>query len=175
MSSVGDRHSYDRYGSYDYDRSAASRKGLELGQSPLLLLAIAAGITLIAVGQARKSNARREIDEQWKLQNTTTQVVPDAEAPGGPFRGAMKEVEVLDPTFAAIEEQQRAANRRKGNTFLAIGGLMMAGTILVIMYIGFGNDSPSRAIDNVLISVGLGFFPFVTGLIFAIVGLVKRS
>lgn len=150
-------------------------RGVELGQSPWLMIALVAGITLIAVGQARKSNARRAADDLYKLRNTKIEVVPDAEAPGGPFRGGMKEVEVLDPTVKAIEDAQREADRRRGNGFLVTGGAIMGCTVLVLLLVASGGGSGPSHIENVLAGIGLAFFPFGLGLFFAIKGLLLKS
>jgi hypothetical protein len=160
-------------GNNPYGNSAA--RGVELGQSPWLMLALVAGIALIAVGQAKKANARRASEELFKLRNTEVKVVPDAEAPGGPFRGGMKEVEVLDPTIQAIEKAQREADRRRGNGFLITGGAIMGATVVVLLLMSTGGEPTSRHIENVLAGIGLAFFPFGFGLFFAIKGLLLRS
>ena len=164
--------SHDPYGGMDN----ASQRGYELGQNPILLLAIAAGVALIAVGQAKKSNARRAAEDLWKLRNTQIKVVPDAEAPGGPFRGGMKEVAVLDPTIEAIEKGQREIDHRRGNTFLIIGGVIMLATVgLMLLVATSGSGSASRDINGVFTAIGLAFFPFALGMFFAIRGLLLRS
>ena len=151
-------------------------QGYQLGQSPFLMIALVAGVALIAVGQARKSNARREAEELWKLRNTTVKVVPDADSPGGPFRGAMKEVEVLDPTVAEIERSQREADRRRGATFLLTGGLIMGGTIVLMLVLTMSHSgSGPRAAEDTLAAIGLSIFPFGLGLFFGIKGLLLRS
>jgi hypothetical protein len=151
-------------------------KGVEIGQSPWLMGALVLGIALIAVGQARKSNARRAMEERHRLDHTSIEVVPDPAVPGGPFRGGMKEVEVLDPDVAAAEQAQKERDRRRGNGYLIAGGMVMAATVIV-MLLGAtgGNSHDPHAAEKVFMAMGLALFPFGLGLYFAIKGMLLRS
>jgi hypothetical protein len=149
--------------------------GVELGQSPFLLIGLAAGIALIAVGQARKSNARNEAARRLRDANTETKSVQDLAAGDGPFRPAIKHVEVVNPDFQAFENAQREADQRRGSTYLIIGGCIIAVTIIGVIWGMSSGGSAKARIDNILMSFGLGVFPFGFGLFFAIKGLLLRS
>lgn len=150
--------------------------GMQIGQSPWLLLSLAAAIALIATGQAKKSNARRDQEELYKLQNTTIAIVPDSAVQDGPFRGAMKEVPVLDPYVAEIEASRKEADRRRGTVFMSVGFGIMGITVLgLLAVLSGGEHGTQRAVENFLTAFGLAVFPFGGGLFFAIKGLLLRS
>src|SRR5262245_43101053 len=164
------------YAAATADRRNPEGRGYEMGQSPFLGIPLIVGVTLIAVGQARKSNARRASEERLREANTTIEVVPDPEVPGGPFRGGMKEVPVVDPSFAATEEAVRQQEHRRGNGYLIAGLLVMIATIVVMMMaIHSDHGSPQKQAENLLMSLGLAFFPFGIGLWLAIKGMLLRS
>jgi hypothetical protein len=154
----------------------SAARGFELGQSPILILAIGAGIALIAVGQARKSNARRAMEERIRESNTTVELVPDPDVPGGPFRGGHKEVEKLDPDFAAAEAAEQARTRSRGNGYLIAGGVVLGLTTLLMLRAFFSDEgSPREQAERILVALGLGVFPFGLGLFLTIKGLLLRS
>jgi len=157
------------------DNSAAA--GFEIGQSPWLAIGLTIAIALIVLGQVRKSNARRAAKDRYLRENTEIKQVLDEEAPGGPFRADMKEVAELDPMVAAAEESEAAYKRRRGNMYLAWGGGIMTVTIVVMLYAMSPNDGESsrRAVERVMTSLGLAFFPFGFGLFLAIKGLILRN
>jgi hypothetical protein len=152
--------------------------GFETGQSPFLALGLAVGILLIVVGQVRKTNARNAANARYLEQHTSVEVVLDENSPDGPFRGDMKEIEVLDPAVAAAEETQRAHDRRRGNRSLAIGGTIMALTVLGLVWAFPGADdhgSVRRMMERFLGLLGFSLIPFGIGLYFAIRGALLRS
>jgi hypothetical protein len=152
-------------------------QGFENGKSPFLALGIGGAITLIAVGQARKSNARRALEERIRLSNTSVELVPDPEVPGGPFRGGHREVEKLDPAFEAADADEKARNRSRGNGYLIAGFLIMGLSVAGMLW-GMQSDpgeSPRKQMEDVFLSLGLAFFPFGLGLFFAIKGALLRS
>lgn len=159
-------------------QSASKRRSYDdNNEHPFLMLSLAASIALIAVGQVRKSNARREGNERFTRENfTTVKAVPDPDAPGGPFRGAMKEVEIVDPIVAQMEADEKAANHRKGTNNLILGGILMGCTVAAIAFAVLSKaPTLSAQAERVLIAIGLGVFPFGFGLFFAIRGLLQRN
>lgn len=162
-------------------QAAGKQRGDAFGdddnEHPALMLAGAVAIALIAVGQVRKSNARREGDERFTRENfTTVKAVPDPEAGDGPFRPGMKEVEVVDPIVAQMEADEKAANHRKGTNNLIIGTILMGCTGVAIAF-AFLAKAPTveDQFERILIAVGLGVFPFGFGLFFAIRGVLQRN
>jgi hypothetical protein len=154
----------------------SAQRGFELGQSPFLAIAIGAGIALIAVGQARKSNARRAMEQRVREANTTVELVPDPDVPGGPFRGGHKEIEKLDPGFAEVEAAEQARNRSRGNGYLIAGGIVLGLTVLLMLRAFFSDEgSPREQMERILVSLGLGVFPFGLGLFLTIKGFLLRS
>lgn len=154
-----------------------TQRSFETGQSPWLLLSLGGAIALITIGQVKKSNAKRDGEVRFREQHfMKTEKVVDTEVPGGPFRGALKDVKTLDPSIVAADEAERLEEHRKGTTNLIIGGVILALTIIGIVW-SMTKDSGSMKenVDRVLIAIGLGFFPFGLGLFFAIRGLVQRS
>lgn len=149
--------------------------GMEIGQSPWLLLALAAGVALIAVGQTKKINARNALAERNRAAHTTLHVEQDPSA-GTPFRPGVKETPVLDPTIAAIEQAERAYDHRRGGQLLAIGGVIIVVTLLgMLALIVGGSDRGAASVERSLSIMGLSVFPFGFGLFFAIKGLLLRS
>lgn len=157
------------------DEADAARRGTELGQSPWLGIGLTLGVALITLGLVRKSNARRAADDRFREQHTTVEVVLDEKAVDGPFRGNMKEVEVLDPVIAAHEEEQRALDHRRGTVRLCIGGAIMMLTIVCVFTLGRGDAHGPRAVERMLSAVGMAMIPFGVGMYFAIRGLLLRS
>ncbi len=162
-------------------QAAGTQRGAAFGgednEHPGLMLAGAVAIALIAVGQVRKSNARREGDERFTRENfTTVKAVPDPDAGDGPFRPGIKEVEVVDPIVAQMAADEKAANHRKGTTNLIIGMILMACTAAAIAF-AFLSTAPTvqEQFDRILMAVGLGVFPFGFGLFFAIRGMLQRN
>ena len=153
----------------------ATANGMELGQSPWLLLGLAAGVALIAVGQARTANARNEAKRREREANTTSKTVLDPAVAEGPFRGATKHVPVVDPSFQAYEQAEREADHARGTTYLAIGGSIIVLTIVGVIWGMSGGSSTKQKIDSILISFGLGVFPFGLGLFFTIKGALLRN
>jgi hypothetical protein len=149
--------------------------GIELGQSPWLMIGLAAGIALIAFGQARKANARNEAARRLRDANTTTKTVLDPAVEEGPFRGATKHVPVVNPDFQAYEEAERDAHHRRGSTYLMIGGGVIALTIVGVIWGMSGGGSSRQRIEAILTSIGLGVFPFGLGLFFMIKGALLRT
>ncbi len=163
---------YDSYDSYD-DRGASD--SFEAGQNPFMLLALAGGIALITVGQVKKSNARREGEDRFRAENfTVTKVVPDPDVGGGPFRGALKEVQELDPVIAAVEAAQRVRDHAKGTSNLILGLVLTIGTIVAVMW-SITSAPPHDLLSRFTTAFGLGVFPFGFGLFFSIRGLILRS
>jgi hypothetical protein len=150
-------------------------RGLEIGESPWLLIGLTVGIALIAVGQARKANARRDAEAQLRDLHTSHVVVPDPDVAGGPFRGAVKQVPVVDPQFVAIEEAARERDHQRGVRYLWIGGIIMAVTIVGVVLGMGGGDYAYERMRKAMTAVGLGVFPFGLGMFFAIKGAVLRS
>ena len=155
----------------------SAAQGVEIGQSPWLLISLAVGITLIVLGQVRKSNARREAEERYLEANTRVDVVLDDASPEGPFRGDMKEVEVLDPIVAAAAEAERERDHKRGTGYLTAGGVVLVVTIAGMLMVSMGDSggSPHRKVENVLVAFGLAMFPFGLGLYLGIKGLLLRS
>src|SRR5262245_10184545 len=150
--------------------------GFEAGQQPLFLLAFGAGIALIAVGAAKKSNASREQRERDRQASMTTELVPSDKVPGGPFRGALDEVKVPDPAFEAHEAAEREERRQRGNTYLTIGGVILGLTLIISVWLMTDkHGSEQQRAERVLITLGLSVFPFGLGLWLAIKGALLRS
>jgi len=150
--------------------------GFEAGQQPLFLLAFAAGVALIAVGAAKKSNATREQRERERQASMTTELVPTDKVPGGPFRGALEEVKVPDPVFEAHEAAEREERRQRGTNYLTIGGVIIGLTVIGMVY--FMSDkhgSEQQRVERVLVTLGLSLFPFGIGLWLMIKGALLRS
>jgi hypothetical protein len=149
--------------------------GIELGQSPLLAIGLALGVALIAVGQARKANARNEAARRLREANTTTKTVLDPAVAEGPFRGATKHVPVVNPDFQAMENAERDADHRRGTTYLIIGGVVIVMTVIGVIYGMSGGGSSRQRVEAILTSLGLGVFPLGLGLFFAIKGALLRT
>ena len=155
---------------------AGHTAGQPLQASSLIAVGLSVAIALIAVGQARRSNAKRAADDLFKARHTTIKVVPDASIADGPFRGAMKEVAELDPSIAAAERAEIEDAHRRGARSLWIGGMIMVVTLAVIMKVMVGSaDQGMSGFRDGLVALGLGAFPFGLGLFFAIRGALLRS
>ena len=76
----------------------SAQRGFELGQSPLLAIAIGAGIALIAVGQARKSNARRAMEHGMR------QIEVFVKGPGGGREQAIRSLQTAGLEVTAITD-----------------------------------------------------------------------
>jgi hypothetical protein len=149
--------------------------GFELGQSPWLALGLAAGVALIAFGQARKANARNEAARRLRDANTTNKTVLDPTVAEGPFRGATKHVPVVDPSFQAYEQAERDADHRRGSTYLFIGASIILVTVAGVIWGMSSGGSTKQKIDSILMSFGLGVIPFGFGLFFTIKGALLRN
>jgi len=151
-------------------------RAMEAAQSPWFLLPFFGGITLLVLGLVKKSNALREAQTRLEHDTMTTKLVPVADAPGGPFRGALLEVDVPDPILVEAEAAERLRHRARGGAYLIVGISILALTVLYMMstMTGAGGSGRER-VDHILTAFGLGVFPFGLGLFFTIKGGLLRS
>lgn len=158
------------------DPANATAQGVQIGQSPWLLIALTIGIVLIAIGQVRKTNARREAKERYLGRHTSLEVEP-VETQGTPFRPGVKQVEVLDPIIAAAEQEDLERSHQRGSRLLAIGGCVIAVTLVGMLWAIVGNEGVSarQNLERGMTVFGLAVFPFCLGMYFAIKGLLLRS
>ena len=155
----------------------ATVQGLQIGQSPWLLSAMTIGIALIAFGQVRKSNARRDAKERYLGRHTSLEVEPNDESQGAPYRPGAKQVEVLDPIIAAAEQEDRERSHQRGGRLLGIGCSVIAITVMGMLWVIVGNEGGSarQNLERGMTAFGLAVFPFCLGMYFAIKGLLLRS
>lgn len=149
--------------------------GMEVGESPLLAIGLALGVALIAIGQARKANARNEASRRLRDENTTLKTVLDPDVDEGPFRGATKHVPVVSPEFQAYEQAATELDRARGTRFLWLGFALIAASVLLVFMGMRSGDSTRERLDALFTSLGLGVFPFGFGLFFAIKGALLRN
>jgi len=151
--------------------------GFEAGQSPLFLLGFGAGIALIAVGAAKKSNATREQRERHRQAAMTTELVPSDKVPGGPFRGALEEVHKPSPAFEAMEASEHQARKQRGTVYLTIGGVLL-GVTMIGFVLAMGGDktmSTHARFEHLMMTFGVSLIPFGIGLWLTIKGGIMRS
>jgi hypothetical protein len=150
--------------------------GFEGAAAPMVI-GLIAGVALIGVGSAKKSNADREWRDRQREASTTTELVPSDKVPGGPFRGALEEVRQVDPGFAAMEASEREARRRSGTTYLTIGGLLLGLTLLGFVYLMTSGHhaSPRERLERIMLGFLAALIPFGIGLWLTIKGGLMRS
>jgi hypothetical protein len=93
----------------------------------------------------------------------------------GPFRGATKHVEVLNPEFEAATQAEKDRDYQRGTRYLWIGFAVLATTVAGVLWATSGGQTMRERVDAVLMSLGLGVFPFALGLFFAIKGTLLRN
>jgi hypothetical protein len=147
------------------------------GAAAPMAIGMVIGVALIGVGSAKKSNANREWQDRMRQAATTTELVPTDKVPGGPFRGALEEVRKVDPVFQAMEDREREDRRRRGGTYLLIGGLLLGFTALGLVYlITSGSHASIQArFERLLLGFGACLLPFGIGLWLTIKGGIMRS